>query len=354
MERSVTNSFSYTGSVSGWLIIINVVCYLATMYYSGTSNAMHPRFAELGGAADSVLMASGEWWRVFTGIFFHFGVAHLLMNCMALKFIGQRIETIIGGKVFLFVYLCSGLISTLASSFVHTSVGGGASGAIFGLIGVGVVLEFILPIEDRMPASTRSQLPFKMRLALLARKYSYLALTIVNVFFAITVNMIFWLFSIKVTIDNTAHLVGLGSGALVFWAYVLFFKQRRAPAIGLYSIIFTAFLWGAQMFFQGSYVLDSYYKRAQTEKDPPSSYYLYSQALKIEPNNQKVLFARGKLAFDYGDFLTAVKDFERLVALGYPKEPFELLLSSLPENKVHEKAILSALLKQMEQSSATI
>ena len=145
MIKNSNSSFSLFGSISGWLIVLNVISFAYAALVSGTFNSLSMKFAQVGGAADTALILSGEWWRLFTGIFFHFGFLHLWFNCMALKVLGPRIESIIGPVFFIVIYLISGVVSTLASSMTHLSVGGGASGAIFGVIGIGVVLDILIP-----------------------------------------------------------------------------------------------------------------------------------------------------------------------------------------------------------------
>jgi rhomboid protease GluP len=87
------------------------------------------------GAKFNPLILEGEWWRFFTPIFLHIGILHLLLNTLALYYLGTAVERIYGNTRFLFVYLFAGFAGSLAS-FVYTpSISAGASGAIFGCFG---------------------------------------------------------------------------------------------------------------------------------------------------------------------------------------------------------------------------
>lgn len=94
----------------------------------------------------------GEWWRLLTSMFLHFGVAHLLLNMWALWSMGQLVERLYGSVYFLVIYLFAGLAGSIASLLWHPIVNSaGASGAIFGVIGA--LLAFMLNPATRIPAS---------------------------------------------------------------------------------------------------------------------------------------------------------------------------------------------------------
>lgn len=86
-----------------------------------------------------------EIYRLFTCMFIHFGVGHLMNNMIMLYMIGAQIERLYGRFRFLFIYLSTGLIASMASSVVNMIMGkndivsGGASGAIYGIMGAMVI-----------------------------------------------------------------------------------------------------------------------------------------------------------------------------------------------------------------------
>jgi rhomboid protease GluP len=88
------------------------------------------------GAGYGPLTTHGQPWRLFTELFIHFGVIHLLGNMIVLWQAGPLVERLFGNISFLVLYLLSGLCGSLASVVAHPySVAGGASGAIFGVFG---------------------------------------------------------------------------------------------------------------------------------------------------------------------------------------------------------------------------
>jgi rhomboid protease GluP len=87
------------------------------------------------GALSPVAVNAGQWWRLVTMNFLHIGLMHLLFNSVALYQVGPQVEELIGSAKFIFIYLATGIVSAIASYFAGIS-GAGASGALFGLIGL--------------------------------------------------------------------------------------------------------------------------------------------------------------------------------------------------------------------------
>jgi rhomboid protease GluP len=81
-------------------------------------------------------LANGEWWRLVTWNFLHIGLVHLLFNSIALYQVGPQVEEIFGSAKFIFIYLVTGVVAGLASMIISPSFTAGASGALFGLIGL--------------------------------------------------------------------------------------------------------------------------------------------------------------------------------------------------------------------------
>ncbi|MBB5871138.1 membrane associated rhomboid family serine protease [Allocatelliglobosispora scoriae] len=80
-------------------------------------------------------VATGEWYRIFTSMFLHYGLLHVAMNMWALWAIGRVIEQALGPVRFLALYLLAGMGGSVAAYFVTSpwTSTAGASGAIFGL-----------------------------------------------------------------------------------------------------------------------------------------------------------------------------------------------------------------------------
>src|SRR5205814_2241267 len=80
-------------------------------------------------------IASGEYYRLFTAMFLHFGLLHLLVNMWALWVLGRPLEALLGPARFLGLYLVSGLGGNVAVYLFSSPTGlsAGASTALFGL-----------------------------------------------------------------------------------------------------------------------------------------------------------------------------------------------------------------------------
>ena len=144
---------SYEGvgaKVTRALIAINVTVYVAELATGGSVNGIGSAIYEKGVlvavAFDShghlIGVAEGEWWRLITAAFLHYGPFHLLVNMLSLWWIGTALVQRIGSGRFLALYLASGLAGS-AGALIEKPLAPtvGASGAIFGILGAGVILE---------------------------------------------------------------------------------------------------------------------------------------------------------------------------------------------------------------------
>lgn len=124
------------------LVGLNVAVFAWTVATSGSisRNDRAPLFQAWALVPNAV--ADGEWWRLLTGGFLHFGPIHLLFNMMALWVIGRDIEPVLGRGRFLAVYLVSLLGGSTAVMLLSApnALVAGASGAVFGLMGALAVL----------------------------------------------------------------------------------------------------------------------------------------------------------------------------------------------------------------------
>jgi rhomboid protease GluP len=118
------------------LCALNVAVFLA-MVVRGVSFASPSAEQVLQwGAEYGPLVFAGQWWRLFTAMFLHFGILHLALNMWCLWQLGFLAEFLFGRVRFLVLYILSGLGGAALSLLVHpTVVSAGASGAIFGLAG---------------------------------------------------------------------------------------------------------------------------------------------------------------------------------------------------------------------------
>jgi membrane associated rhomboid family serine protease len=88
------------------------------------------------GANYGPLTLTGQWWRLLTSMFLHFGILHIALNMWCLLQLGLLAERMMGRAAFTLLYFATGLAGSLASVAVHPQeVAAGASGAIFGVAG---------------------------------------------------------------------------------------------------------------------------------------------------------------------------------------------------------------------------
>jgi membrane associated rhomboid family serine protease len=119
--------------VSSLIIAINVIVFiLASRTGKTTDIATLLRF----GAVSRNEVWHGQYWRLVTAMFMHVGVIHLLWNGYYGFLMSAEVERGIGWWRFLLLYLLSGIAGSAASVIGHNAVSAGASGALFGLIGL--------------------------------------------------------------------------------------------------------------------------------------------------------------------------------------------------------------------------
>jgi len=124
------------------LVLLNVVVYLITVAQGAGLNdpggSLFDKWALYGPAVDH-----GDWWRLITAAFLHASVLHILFNMLALWWLGAPVEMVLGRVRFLGLYIVSGLAGSAGALVADPhAVTVGASGAIFGLLGAGLILEW--------------------------------------------------------------------------------------------------------------------------------------------------------------------------------------------------------------------
>jgi rhomboid protease GluP len=122
-------------SITFMLLIANVVVFAVTLV--GGADVL------LTLAQTAELFYAGFLWQPFTAMFVHFDILHILFNMFALVFFGTVVEGSYTRAQYLTIYFGAGLLGNLASLFLipPNDPTGGASGAIFGLVGAYVAME---------------------------------------------------------------------------------------------------------------------------------------------------------------------------------------------------------------------
>ena len=119
------------------LVGLNVLIFVITVLGDRSHSLFRPPSSAIyWGANYAPLSFHAEPWRLLTCMFLHAGILHLAFNMYFLYDVGQWVESIYGSYLYLWIYLVSGLGSSIISAWWHPAVPGvGASGAIFGIIG---------------------------------------------------------------------------------------------------------------------------------------------------------------------------------------------------------------------------
>lgn len=183
------------------LLLLNIAVFVI-MIFSGL-NIVSPtpkELLEIGGNRRFEVM-NGEYWRLFTSIFIHGGLMHLLMNLFGLGLGASLLEGIIGKTKLILSFLGSGILASLASIYWHeNTISVGASGAIFGLYGLILAFTVFKIYPNYMRGTTW----------MLLRLYVGISL----------------LFGLLGGIDNAAHFGGLISGFLIGGILILIEKEK--------------------------------------------------------------------------------------------------------------------------------
>ena len=176
--------------VNGLLIALNVLFFL---YLEITGSSEDAYFMYTKGAMFApAVLEDGEYYRLLTAMFMHFGIRHIMNNMLVLFVIGDNLERALGHVKYLIFYLLCGIGSNWVSMMAHSTdtmtVSAGASGAIFGV--VGGLLYVVTANKGRLEDLSTRQL-------------------VIMIFFSL------YLGYTSTGVDNTAHLSGLVIGIVL-------------------------------------------------------------------------------------------------------------------------------------------
>ena len=172
------------------IIVINIIYFIFLETHGGSMNTM---VMLKYGAAFPTNIGNGEYYRLVTSMFMHFGIEHIVNNMLILVILGSKLEDIVGHVRFFIIYMLAGILANIASDWVQASSGdmavsAGASGAIFGV--VGALLYALLVNRGRIRDLSLYQIAVSLALMLYA--------------------------GFRTTgVDNIAHVAGAVSGFLL-------------------------------------------------------------------------------------------------------------------------------------------
>lgn len=118
-------------SLTSKLTLINFVAYALQV--------VNPAFTQWGVKLSERILQGQDLYRLFTPMFLHGGIAHLLTNTFSLGAVGPDVERYFGNGRFIATYLAAGVAGNLASAVKSPNPALGASGAVFGVVGAYLV-----------------------------------------------------------------------------------------------------------------------------------------------------------------------------------------------------------------------
>jgi len=132
------------------LIALNVIVYIATVVNGiGLNDPQGSLYYKGAVFIDNVFLpgqglAHGEWWRLLTAMFLHASLLHFGMNMLVLYMLGVTVEQSLGTGRFLMVYVAAGIAGSAGAVLLSPNAPTvGASGAIYGIMGSLLVLEYL-------------------------------------------------------------------------------------------------------------------------------------------------------------------------------------------------------------------
>ena len=142
LSQQASESASFPATIA--LIGVNALVF-AIMVLRGVSFFLPtPQQAIAFGADFGPLTLNGQWWRLVTSMFVHFGIIHMGLNMWCLWNLGRGAEILMGRFSYLLAYFASGIFGSIASVYSQPlAAGAGASGAIFGMAGVLVTFVYL-------------------------------------------------------------------------------------------------------------------------------------------------------------------------------------------------------------------
>lgn len=203
------------------LILVNVVLYffialVGKEFFDFDANVLYKYGALVNG---NQMGDISDYLRIFTSIFLHGGLLHLVFNMYSLYVIGPQLESFFGKVKYLIIYIVSGICGNLLSMLflADNGISVGASGAIFGLLGALVYFGYHYRVY--LGGVIKSQI---------------IPLIVINLFIGY----------ISSGINNVAHIGGLIGGVLISIALGVKYKSGKTDRINgiVMSTIFIGFL----------------------------------------------------------------------------------------------------------------
>jgi membrane associated rhomboid family serine protease len=142
-QRRVTTMSTDQPIVTWALVGANVIVFLINIAQGGSfgntqAGSLFRNWVLFGPA-----VAHGDWWRLITAAFLHANILHIGLNMLVLVWLGAPVERYLGHLQYLGLYIVSGLAGSAGALIVTpNALTVGASGAIFGVMGALLIIEY--------------------------------------------------------------------------------------------------------------------------------------------------------------------------------------------------------------------
>lgn len=189
----MTKIKEFSKTLTFWMILINIAVYITIL--------INPLFIYYLWSYNLLYNSPVEIWRFVTPVFTHAQLWHLVVNLFSLIYLGSLVEKYLTKTEYLSIYLGTGIISEIATTIAYSlfrpeTVGFGASGAIYGLMGF-IITTIVDDKKDR------------------------LKVLIVVIVSAIGVNLFI------PNVGNVAHFAGLISGLVFGFIFMKYYKHEK-------------------------------------------------------------------------------------------------------------------------------
>lgn len=213
-STQINELFSPKKPIVTYLLVSLMIIAFILMYVLGNGSLDTNTLYSFGG-----LVKEGSFLRLFTSMFLHIGIIHLVMNTWALILLGKQTESFYGHFKALIIFIFSGIVGNLLSVILMGSntISAGASGAIFGLMGA--LLYFAINQRTYMGEALKREI---------------LPVIIVNLIFGFMLT----------EINMYAHIGGLIGGILISTALGIKYKSSKFEKVNgwIASVILILFL----------------------------------------------------------------------------------------------------------------
>jgi len=242
----------------------------------------------------------GQWWRMFSAMFLHAGLGHLLGNMWWFWVVGKLAEQIFSTRIFLSLYFLTGLVGGVVSLRLHPELHAlGASGAIFGITGVVIAALWL----GRLPPSL---------LWMSWRVWPLMIFSALSLYSGAS----------NQRVDNAAHVGGLVSGLLL--GVLLTGRLEHAPVNAISRFQRRVFAGLILLLVVGAISLRLYHKdilplsaadRALDAGRPEEAARIAQAVIEKRPDDVQALLFLGEIYIRAGDYSRATHPIDHVLKL---------------------------------------